>query len=59
MIIQMKSKTTKTSRQVINSPRKSDHGSIKSTSSINKKTGANKSNKNIPQRNSTIYDSDT
>ncbi len=58
-MIQIKSKTTTNSRQVINSPRKSDHGSIKSTSSINKKTGVNKSTKNIPQRNSTIYDSDT
>jgi hypothetical protein len=57
---QLKNKNTST-HNIINSPRKSDNGSVRSTNSINKKTGLNNSKKkNIPQRkNSGVYDSDT
>ncbi len=60
MMAQIKKKTVSTTNNhMVNSPRKSDNGSVKSSGS--KKSGTNKSTKQIAPaiKNSTIYDSDT
>ena len=62
MMVQLKKKTPSTMiSNTINSPRKSDNGSVRSTSSLNKKNPTNKSNKKLapPRKNSSVYDSDT
>lgn len=63
MMAQLKKRhnISSTNNNMINSPRKSDNGSIKSTSSISKKKpNGNSTNKNIPvKKNSSVFDSDT
>lgn len=62
MMVQLKRKhQTVSANNVLNSPRKSENGSIRSTSSINKKKPNNNSTKkNIPiRKNSSVFDSDT
>lgn len=65
MMGQMKrTQHTTSNRNILNSPRKSDAGSVKSSgsvNSINKNKVSNKSSKKIipTQRKSSVYDSDT
>ena len=56
----LKKKTNTFSNNILNSPRKSDNGSVKSNNSQSKKNLNNKSNSKVGVRkNSSIYDSDT
>ena len=56
----LKKKPNTFSNNILNSPRKSDNGSINSNNSQSKKNINNKSNgKAGARKNSSIYDSDT
>lgn len=48
------------SKNIINSPRKSDNGSVTSNNSLSKKNGKSQSQKiNLSKKNSSVFDSDT
>ena len=59
MMAQLKNKPIRTPTYTLNSPRKSDNGSIKSTSSVSKKPNTTKNNiaRNISKNS--VHDSDT